>query len=516
MKLCISLALAAATATVASALSAAELKIGSRAEPSLDPHFQYLSSNVGYSKHIYGALTARDNNARTVEDLAHAWSAVDPKTWEFKLRDGVKFHDGTALTSADVVFSLERVPNIENNPNPYTGQLKTITGVKAVDDMTVQITTDVINPQLPAQMTQVFVVSKAATEGKSTGDFTNGTASIGTGPYKVVNYKPSQSLEMERNPDYFGEAPEWEKVTVKFITNDAARVAALLSGDVDLIDFVSPTDVPRLRKAEGIAVHTRPSDRVIYLSMDQHRDQANFATDLDGNPLPENPFKDIRVRQAISLGINRDAIVERVMEGFATPANQMVPPGMLGYNESLAPLSYDVEKAKALLAEAGFPNGFGLTVHCPNDRYVNDGKICLALGQMLSRIGLKMEVVSEPRSVYFSNYREYSLALIGWGSAGEATASWMTLHTPMKDKGLGTFNHGHVSIPEVDAIVAEVITETDDTKRGKLEEEVMSLIHENTAVIPLHYQTVIAATRDTIDYDIHVNEYTLATNARSK
>jgi len=505
-----------AAVTAASGLNAAELKIGSRAQPSLDPHFQYLTSNVGYSMQYYSALTVRDNNAQTAADLAYEWTAVDPLTWEFKLHEGVKFHDGSPLTAADVVYSFERVPNIENNPNPYTGQLKSITGVEAVDDYTVRITTDTVNPQLPAQTTQIFVVSKALTEGKSTGDFTNGSASIGTGPYKVVKFKPAQSLELVRNEEYFGDAPEWDSVTFKFIANDAARVAALLSGDVDLIDSVSPTDVPRLREAEGISVHVRPSNRVIYLSMDQHRDQANDVTDLEGNPLPENPFKDIRVRQAISLGINRDAIVERIMEGFAEPANQMVAPGMLGYNEDLAPLEYDVDKAKALLAEAGYPNGFGLTVHCPNDRYINDGKICLAVGQMLSRIGLKMEVVTEPRATYFKNSREYSLALIGWGSAGEATSSWMVLHTKDKERRLGGFNHGEISIPEVDAIVSEIIREADDVARGELEEEVMRLVKENSAYIPLHYQAIIAASRDTIDYDIHVNEYTLAPNARSK
>lgn len=508
--------LTAVAMSVATGVGATELTIGSRAETSLDPHFQYLSSNVGYSKHIYGALTARDNNARTVADLAYEWSAVEPTVWEFKLREGVVFHDGTPLTADDVIFSLERVPNIPNNPNPYTGQLKTITDVEKVDALTVRITTDVINPQLPSQLTQVFMVSKAAAEGKSTADFTTGSASIGTGPYKVVEYKPSQSLTLERDESYFGEKPEWRKVTFKFISNDAARVAALLSGDVDVIDFVSPTDVPRLRATEGVAIHTRPSDRVMYLSMDQHRDQANFATDKSGNPLPQNPFKDARVRKAISLGINRDAIVERVMEGFAVPANQMVPPGMLGYNESLPALEYDVERAKVLLAEAGYPDGFGLTVHCPNDRYVNDGKICLVVGQMLSRIGLDMKVVSQPRAVYFSNYGEYSLALIGWGSAGEATASWMTLHTPDPEKGLGTFNHGRISIPELDALVAKVITETDDEARGKLHEQVMKLTYETMAVIPLHYQTAIVATRSDLEYDIHVNEYTMAPNVRTK
>jgi peptide/nickel transport system substrate-binding protein len=514
---CVALAIAILTA-IALPVAADELRVGARAEIVMDPHFMWSGSNTSYYVQTYGYLLQLDEQAQVQPMLAESWRFLDQTTWEFNLRKGVTFHDGSPFTAEDVVATFKRVPNVPNAAGPYTGALLGIKGVEAVDPYTVRFLTDKPIPVIPHQIAQIPIIPKKIAETASTADFNTGKAAIGAGPYRFVKYIPGDQLVLERNETYWGAKPEWQKVTFKFISDDAARVAALLSGDVDVVDFVPPTDVKRLRENPQIAVHVGPSDRVIYLWMDVERDNSPFITDASGHAGIKNPFTDIRVRQAIGHAINRDVITGRVMDGLATPASELVPPGFGGYNKDIPIPAYDPDLAKRLLAEAGLKDGFGVTIHCPNDRYVNDARICQAVGQQLAQIGLKIKVETLPKSIFFPKVTEhggqrFSLFLMGWGSSsgGEADALWQVLHSYDKTKSIGTWNLGHYSNPKVDALVDSALSTLDRQARLKIEEEAMALAMQDGAVVPLHFQSVIVATRKDLSYRVYADENTRAT-----
>jgi peptide/nickel transport system substrate-binding protein len=276
-----------------------------------------------------------------------------------------------------------------------------------------------------------MIVSKKAATGAQTKDFNLGTAAIGTGPYKFVKWQKGDVVEFARNDDYWGGKPKWSKVVLKPISSAPTRVAAMLAGDVDMIDGVPTADIEVLKKNAKVKLSQGISNRVIYLHMDQQRDNSPFVTDKDGNPLDKNPLKDVRVRKAISMMINRPAIVERVMEGVAIPAGQLVSETFFGNTPKLIPEKYDVAAAKILLKDAGWGDGFGLTIHGPNNRYINDAKIAEAIAQMLTRGGIPTKVVTMPKNVYFKRASrggpdktpEFSFILDGWGSGtGEASS----------------------------------------------------------------------------------------------
>jgi peptide/nickel transport system substrate-binding protein len=354
--------------------------------------------------------------------------------------------------------------------------------------------------------------------GATTDSFNTGKSVIGTGPYRFVSYKAGDQLVLERNPNYWGPAAKWDHVTFRFIPDDAARVAALLGGDVDMIDFVPPRLAERIRSAPNASLWQGPSDRPIFLIMDVERDDSPFVTDLNGNRMSKNPLKDNRVREALTVAVDRDLLTKRVMDGAATPSSQPTAPGFGGYNENLKVPPYDPEGAKKLLTDAGYPNGFGLAIYCTNDRYVNDEKVCQALGQMYSRIGLKMDVQAVPKSVFFpiaTNHApggRYSFLLLGWGnsSTGDAGLIPNMLHTYDKAHGYGTWNVGHYSNPVVDKVIEEATTTMDLEKRYAGLAEAMKLAMADHALIPLHTQSVIVGTRKGLTYRTWANERTNA------
>ena len=498
---------------------AAELTIGARNDPNIDPHFLYLTPNVAYGNHVFGTLVLHDDNMGPIPGLAVSWIALDPTTWEFKLRKGVKFHDGSEFTAEDVKFSIWRVENVPNNPSPYRANIRTIVDVVPIDPHTVHIKTSEPNPFLAWRLGRVFIVSKKVAENATTADFRSGKATIGTGPYKFKEFVPGARYVLTRNDEYWGGKPYWDRVTFKIISNDAARAAALLAGDVDMIDFVAPPDVPHLKRAPNIEVYTGPTNRTCHLTVDMGRDPSPYVTDKQGKPLSPNPLKDLRVRQAMSKAINRDALVNIVMEGLAIKATQMVPPGFGGYNPNLKVEAYDPEGAKKLLAEAGYPDGFGLTVHSTNDRYVNDSKVAEFIGQMLARVGLAMKVVSEPKSVHFATNKPhtdkmYSVSFLCWGSGGEADALWYHYHTWDKKTGFGVYNRPGYSNPEVDRLVEKIVVTLDQDERLKQEQRAMEIVTKDLAIVPLHYNTVVVATKKGLKYNVRVDESTLAMNAR--
>ncbi len=493
---------------------AADLTIGIGADvTAIDPHYHNVTPNNNVAAHIFDYLVLRDERQRPIPGLAESWRTVDPTTWEFKLRKGVKFHDGSDFTAADVVASIERVPWVPNSPSPFTTYSKQIKEMVVVDPYTIRFKTATPYPLMVTDMTQVAIISKKAAKA-TTEEFNNGSAAIGTGPYKLVRYAKGDRIELERNNAYWGGKTPWEHVTLRLLPNDASRVAALLAGDVQAIEYVPTSDVARIQSDKQLSVSKIIADRLIYLHMDTDRDVSPFVTDKSGKPLTRNPLKDPRVRKAISKAINRAAIVDKVMEGQAVAAGQLLAEGMFGTTKNLKVEPFDADGARKLLAEAGYPDGFGLTIHAPNNRYVNDAKIAQAVAQMLTRVGIVTKVEAMPSATFFPQATDlkFSLMLVGWSSGtGEASSPLKALlATYNKDKGYGTANRGRYSNARVDALLEEALATVDDLKREALLQRATEIAINDTGIVPLHFQVNLWAMRNGLAYLPRTDENTLA------
>jgi len=511
--------LVAALFAFTTAAAAQELRIGLASEPTaMDPHYHNLSPNNSLLTHIFESLVDQDERQRLVPGLAESWKAIDATTWEFKLRKNVKFHDGTPFTADDVLFSFERAPNVEGSPSNFGIYAKGKTFTK-VDDYTVHVKTAAPYPLMPNDVSQVFIVSRKHGQGAKTPDYNSGKAAIGTGPYKFVEYTPGNRIVVQRNDQHWGPRPAWQRVVFRGIKSNPSRVAALLAGDVDLIEQVPAVDMARLKKDPKLTIAQTASNRIIYLHLDHWRDDSPFVKAKDGAPI-KSPLRDRRVRLALSKAIDRDAIVSRVMEGEAIKAGQLLPEGFFGVSPKLKPVAYDPNGAKKLLAEAGVPNGFRLTIHSPNDRYPNDAKIAEAVGQMLSRIGVDTQVVTMTQSVFFAEAStgspekgpKFSFILVGWGSGtGEASSPLKSLLATFdRDKGMGASNRGRYSNPQVDKLINDALATVDDTKRAGLLAQATEVAIEDVGIIPLHYQVNTWAMRRGFSYKPRTDEYTLA------
>lgn len=512
-------ALIAAMFSYSTSATAKDLTIGLGSEPtSIDPHFHNLSPNNSLARHVFDRLVHTDETQTLTPGLAESWKPVDDTTWEFKLREGVKWHDGSPFTADDVVFTFERAPNVPNSPAGFGLYIKGKTAVK-VDDHTVHIKTEKPYPLMANDMSTIIIVSKKHGEGASTEDYNSGKAAVGTGPYKFKEYVPGDRIVFTRNDDYWGGKPAWDNVIFKPIKSSPSRVAALLAGDVDLIEQVPTTDIEKLKTDPNVSLNQGTSNRVIYLHLDRFRDASPFIKAKDGGDI-KNPLKNLKVRQAITKAINRPAIVDRVMEGVAIPAGQLLPEGFFGVSPNLKPVEYDPEGAKKLLAEAGLEDGFQMTIHGPNDRYINDARIAEAVAQMLTRVGIETQVETMPRSVYFKRASrggpddtpEFSFILVGWGAgSGEASSPLKSLiATHSKDKGMGTANRGRYSNPEVDKLIDEALSTVDDEKRQDILAKATDIAINDMAIIPLHYQVNTWGTRKGLKYNARSDEGTMA------
>ena len=521
--------LAAVTAFVFSTSALADTAtIGLRSEPSsMDPYFHNLGPNNAMLAQIFGKLVDWGPKMdRMIPRLATSWKAINDTTWEFKLRQGVKFHDGSDFTADDFVFSFNRADGYTGGNSSFRTYTKGKTVTK-IDDYTIHISTPGPYPLMPNEMTSILIMSSEAkgsggseNYGIKAKDFNKGLATIGTGPYKFVEWKKGDRLVVEKYDGYKGPMGQpWDKMVFKFIKSEPARTAALLAGDVDMIDNVPLTDIAKLKENSDLALSQGVSNRVIYIHMDQFRDKSPFVTDKNGNPMDKNPLKDARVRKALSMLIDRDEMVAKVMEGVALKAGQLLPEGFFGRSPKLKPEPYDPEGAKKLLAEAGWDDGFGLTIHGPNDRYINDAKICEAIAQMLTRNGIPTKVETMPKNVYFKRASkggpdkspEFSFFLVGWGSGtGEPSSpikSLLTTHD--KSKGHGASNRGRHSNPKMDALLVKALATVDDDARAKLLAEATEIgIGEDQGIIPLHYQVNTWATRKGLKYNARADEST--------
>lgn len=497
-------------------IHAQELKVALSSPPtSLDPHFYNLGPNNTVAHHIFEALTEMDANSRPMPGLAESWRLINNLTWEFKLRKGVKFHDASELTADDVIWSLDRPATIVGSPSKFDLFTKAIINKKVIDPYTIRLTTKEPYPLILADLSNVQIVSKKATQGLSSEDFNSGKGVVGTGPYKFAKYLKDDRIELERHTAYWGKTPgNWSKITLRFIPNDATRLAALLAGDIQAMANVPTADLARVKADPNLNLVSKVSHRLIYLYLDTVRDQSPFVTDKDGKPLNKNPLKDVRVRQAISMAIQREAIKDRIMEGLAEPTNNMVSSVIFGHNPALKVVKFDSAAAKKLLTDAGYPNGFGITLHTPNNRYVNDEKISQTVAQMLAKIGISTKVEGMPMSIYSSRgaKAEFSMGLLGWGATtGEASGTLRATAACVDlDKGYGTFNWLKYCNPQVNQMLSTAINTVDDKVRLKLLQDTAAIVVADAGIIPLHHQVSTWAMKKNINYVPRTDEYTLA------
>jgi peptide/nickel transport system substrate-binding protein len=493
--------------------SAQTLRIGLSSDvTSIDPHWSNSGPNVALALHIFEPLTFTDRNGRLAPGLATSWKTVDATTWEIKLREGVKFQDGTPLTADDVVFSLDRPNQLSGSPAPFTQFVKAIIGKQIVNPTTLRLKTATPYVLLPYDLNSIMIVEKRVAEHASNADFDSGTAAIGTGPFKLVSFKRGDRIELARNDGYWGSKPVWQHVTMRMLSNDAARLAALYANDVDAIENVPTADIKRVGGDSRFKINQQISWRTIFFHMEQQKDSHPDVTDAQGHALTRNPFKDLRVRQAMSLAINRDAIVSRVMEDLAIPASNLVSPGIFGYNQAIPVDRYDLAEAKKLLADAGYPAGFQLVLHAPNNRYVNDARVAEAVAGLLSRAGITTKVVTEPWTTYLPKARngDFAFAMVGWGSSLADNTIKAHLATPDAKKGYGNWNFGHYSNPKLDAMLDHDFTEFNDQAREADARDMMAFAMADHPVIPLYHMRASWATRHGISYPGRVDEFTLA------
>jgi peptide/nickel transport system substrate-binding protein len=489
------------------------LTLGLAAAPSsMDPHFATTGQNQQLSMNLYDRLVhIDDETGQFTEGLATGWEvSEDQLTWTFTLRDGVTFNNGSPFTAEDVVYTFERIPEVPNSPAPFTQRLAAIDSTEVVDDLTLRITTTEPSPNLLTDLSTIYVVSRDAGEAESA-DFDRGTVAFGTGPYQMGSYSPGEQLVITRNDAYWGDPAPFDEITIRFLENSASRVASLQAGEVDFIDAVPPNDLARLDAMPDVTLITAPSARTIYMGLDQGGETTPMVTGTD-----TNPFLDRNVREALSLAINREAIIDRIQFGSGAPAGQFAPDTIFGHNPDIAAPEYDLDRARELLEEAGYGDGFGLTVHGPAGRYVNDADVTLAVGQMWSQLGLDVQVETVPFNVYSpaATAREYSAFLFSFGvTTGESSLGYRNvLGTYDEDRGWGSNNRFRYSNPEFDAALEAAFGAFDDAEREGHLQEAARIAAEDVALIPLYWEGNNWAIREGLTFTPSPDGRSLMTN----
>lgn len=490
--------------------SAETLRMASQGDAtSLDPHSHNESFTNYFLANIYEGLVARDKDFNIAGQLAESWEQTDPTTWVFKLRQGVTFHDGAAFTASDVVFSFDRSRAETSN---FKHVLASVASYQALDDYTVEVKTTAPNPILLNDLLDLMILDQEWAEANSAAEPINlqaeekafsATNANGTGPYKVVSRAQGEKTTLAKNAAYWGEIGNIDEVVFTPINNASTLVSALLSNQIDLVMPLPLQDIPRVEATAGIKVVSSPEARTMYIGMDQWRDQ------IIESPVEGNPFKDLRVRQAFAHAIDPQAIIDRVMQGQATLATQYVMDKVSGYNPALTRLPYDVEKAKALLAEAGYPDGFELTMDCSTDRYVNDGQICQATVSLLARIGVKVNLIAQPKAKFFPKIVApdfgTSFFLLSWtpSTMDSLNVFQNVLGSRDLDAGRGAWNISGCSFPEADALAAKAATEMDPAARETMLKDAMAVMVDNVCLIPLHVQQLVWGASDALEVVQH-------------
>ncbi|SDE30859.1 ABC transporter substrate-binding protein [Rhodospira trueperi] len=470
----------------------------------LEPYVLNETHTLGTLSNVFEGLVRRDQNLGVEPALAESWELVDPTTWRFHLRQGVTFHNGNPFTADDVVFSLERAAKPGSD---MSSRVAAVEEVRKIDDFTVEIVTNAPYPILTSDMTDLFIMDKEwaeehdAVEPANIKDGEENYATRhanGTGPFMVTERQPDVRTVFVPNPNWWDTATH--NITEAIftpVTSDATRVAALLSGEMDLVYPVPLQDAPRVEAAPGVEMLTGPELRTIFLGMDQWRD-----TMFEGSVTDANPLQDARVREAFYRAIDIEAIKQKIMRGNSYPAALLIGPQVAGFDPALNERpAYDPERSRELLAEAGYPDGFEIGMDCPNNRYVNDEAICQAVVGMLAKVGVQVNLLAQPKSKYFAKALAYqtSFYLLGW------TPSSLDAHNPLRDlmtcreEGQGKFNLGGYCNPRVDELADAIQSEIDPEKRQAMISEAYAIVKDDWGYIPLHQQPLSWGKRESID-----------------
>jgi len=470
-----------------------------------DPHAQNEGLNNLINDHVYEHLAGRGKNLEILPALAESWTKVNDLTWRFYLRHGVKFHDSTPFTADDVVFSFQRAQSAGSNFKVFAAPLGK---ANKVDDYTVEIVTPRPHPAFLANVTVISIMSRKWTEAHQSvtpQDYKTAVETYasrnanGTGPFKLISRQAEVKTVLQKNSDWWGiKAGRFEgnvtEVQYLPIKSDATRMAALITGEIDFVLDPPLQDIPRLKREARVKIIEGPENRVILLGMDQERDELLYS-----NVKSKNPFKDIRVREAIYHAVDIEAIRTQVMRGFSVPTGSIIVPGSFGYGVNMeGRLAFDVARARKQLIDAGYPQGFEITLDCPNNRYVNDERICTAIAAMLERVGIRTRVAALPRALFFQKLerRDSSFFLYGWGGAPSDGTTFLTPLTHSFDgKGRGDFNMGRFADAEVDRAIDQASGEMDDAKRLVLLSSAAMRVRDQVYLIPLHRQMIPWAAR---------------------
>ena len=471
----------------------------------LDPHAQNEGPTTQVSRQIYEALVTRGLDMSIGPQLATKWKAVDPNTWYFFLREDVKFSNGQPMTSEDVVFSILRAKQRTSDFKEY---ISTISGVKAIDKYTVQIKTSKPNPILLNQLSNIFIMSKEwsaknfalSPQNWDAGQETfSATNAMGTGPFKITLREPNTKTVFKKNGKWWGNVEHnITEIQLLPIKNAATRVAALLSGEIDLVTDAPVQDLGRIESSAGHKVASTPQMRTIFLGMDQAADK------LRSGNTGDNPFKKKEVRQALYQAIDIEAIKKKVMRGLSEPAGIITFPGVNGYTTDLDKrLPYDVDAAKKLLADAGYPSGFDVELRCPNDRYVNDEAICTAVVGMLGKIGVNVNLFSQTKSKHFKELKDNQgdFYMLGWGVP--TLDSHYVFHYLYETDA--SWNKVNFSNADVDAAIRVMEGEVDLDKRNAAIAKAWKIVKDDIAYLPLHHQVISWASKSNVDVPIRPN-----------
>ncbi len=486
------------------------LRWASQGDPlTMDPHSQNEGLTNNINGQVYERLVKRDRQLAIVPALASSWQQTAPLVWRFKLRPGVTFHDGAPLTAEDVVFSVQRAQMPSSTFAVYANAIGTPV---AVDKETVEFRLAKVNPVFLQHLESVFIMNKAWSEKHRVAkpqDFKNkeesyaGFNANGTGPFRLASRQPGIRTTLTRNPAWWGRGEQAnsgnvQEVVYTPIANDATRLAALVTGEIDFVLDPAPRDVARLRNTAGVKIIDGPENRLIFLGMDQQRDEL-----LYGNVKDKNPFKDVRVRQALYHAIDIETIKNKLMNGQSAPTGGLTPSPQGAYNDAAleARLPFDLAKARALMAQAGWAEGFEVAIDCPNNRYINDEEICIALAGMWAQLKVKVKVNAMPRALYFPKLEKFdtSLYLLGWGGAVTDAETMITpvLRHPA-DNGVGIFNAGRARNEAFEKLAVAQSQEADPQKREELVKAALREYKTQAHIIPLHRQVVPWAARNNV------------------
>jgi peptide/nickel transport system substrate-binding protein len=474
-------------------VAAQSLVVGTKLQlNTLDPHLAYSYATGSSHELFYEALTRLGNDGGVEPSLATSWTQESPTIWDITLRPEVKFHDGSVLTVEDVIASLARIPRVAGNLGPFTVFTQGITSAEKVDTARLRITTKSPNSSLPYDLAHVMIVPRAIAQSASTADFDQGKAVIGTGPYTLGAWTKGDTLTAARFKAHWAGVPPWEQVAERVIVDDTKRLSALLAGQVDAIDFVPPAEATQLRQDQRFATSKNAVAAVHYLALDAARDVSPFVRNRDGSVPDRNPLKDVRVRKALSMAVNRIHIALRTMEGRAVPANQFTLPNAVGASKSIRPELFDLEAARALLRQAGWGGGFSVTLQTTNGLYPSDGTLAYTLAQMWSELGLIVivDAAADQDYVKRANQREFSIISAQYGASDVSAMLRALLVTRNAELGTGTENRMYNSRPEIDTQLAEALATTEPKARGAKLEKVVEAYMADYVILPLYHPIV--------------------------